>query len=801
MMSLNNRALIFSGIILTLTFLLGTLFRVSAQVPTAQDCLGALPICQNVYSTTASYSGTGNYTDEINSLNSCLASGEKNDVWYTFTVINSGNLSFLITPNQLSDDYDWAVYNLTNANCSDIYSNSALEVSCNYSADGGTTGPNGGSSFNSQDASGTPYNATIPVTAGQTYVINISNYSSTQYGYTINFGASTATIFDNVPPEILSVSQPIACGATTLTFTFSENVLCSTVQNSDFTLTGPGGPYTLSGVTGAACAVGGTQENTFTIAVSPAITSGGAYTLNLVGPVTDLCGNVAPPNSLPFNISLVAASITNVTDASCGSNNGSATVTATGGSGTYSYSWSTAPPQTTATATGLAPGNYSVTVSDGGCSNVQNVTINSVGSATLTVNPASAQICNGGSVVITASGVDTYNWLPAAGLSSTTDSIVTASPVTTTVYTVSGSTLAGCTGSATVTVTVAPAPAITFNPANPAICDNDSVMITASGATSYSWAPPAGLSATSGSSVMAAPAVSTTYTVTGDNGTGCTSSATVYVFVGNNADIQFIADTNRGCQPLYVQFTDLTDPVPQTWEWNFGDPSSGASNHSFWQNPSHWYENEGIYDVSLTVTSSGSCSGTLVIPGMIRVFKTPVANFYSYPEATTILEPMVRFFEQTVGADGWYWDFGDPDDYTNNSNAPNPIHYYQDTGSYNVMLVALTVNGCSDTVYHRVTIEPNVAFYAPNAFTPNNDTRNDVFYIFGEGIDNSTFEMRIFNRWGEQVFFSADMNSGWSGRVGEGGKLLPEGAYSWAVTFRDVKQKPHKYRGTVILVR
>ncbi|HET6992193.1 MAG TPA: hypothetical protein VFJ43_12750, partial [Bacteroidia bacterium] len=98
--------------ILVFVFLAGAP-SLHAQVPTNQDCLDAIPICQNVYSTTVSYSGEGNYPNEINSNISCFATGELNDVWYTFTVQQSGNLNFLITPNNSGDDYDWAVYNLT----------------------------------------------------------------------------------------------------------------------------------------------------------------------------------------------------------------------------------------------------------------------------------------------------------------------------------------------------------------------------------------------------------------------------------------------------------------------------------------------------------------------------------------------------------------------------------------------------------------------------------------------------------------------------------------------------------------
>src|ERR1044071_2979515 len=322
----------------TALFVLLLSIQLHAQVPTNQDCLDAIPICQNVYSTTVSYSGEGNYPNEINSGTSCLGSGELNDVWYTFTVQQSGNLNFLITPNNSADDYDWAVYNLTNNNCSDIYTNPSIEVSCNFSGTPGTTGPNGGSSNTSQNAAGTPYNAVIPVTVGQTYVVNVSNFSSTQNGYTIDFSASTAVIFDQIPPQILSVNNP-GCGGNTLTVTFSENILCNTVQPSDFTFTGPGGPYTVTNITSAACAAGALYDNVYTFTISPSITSAGTYSANLVGPVTDLCGNVCIyPASLPFNVGSFSYTNTS-TPASCASNNGTATVNVNG-TGPFTYTWS-----------------------------------------------------------------------------------------------------------------------------------------------------------------------------------------------------------------------------------------------------------------------------------------------------------------------------------------------------------------------------------------------------------------------------------------------------------------------------
>ncbi len=389
--------------------------------PADQDCINAIPICEDWYCQENSYSGQGAIDDEIDSGPSCLGSGEKNDAWYTLTVEQSGNLSFTIFPNDGTDDYDWAVYNLSDANCSDIFTDASLEVSCNYSANigcNGLTGPNG----ETVNCAG-QNEAVIPVSIGETYVINVSNYSSTQSGYVLDLSASTAVIFDNVPPVISSLVSSPSCGSTSITFQFSENVLCSSVQNCDFTLTGPAGPYILSGVTGAACSIGGTQEDVFTINVSPALTASGAYNLNLVagcGFVEDLCGNIAPPGSLPFNITGINAAITSFTNATCnGLCNGSASASGSGGTAPYTYTWSGGL-GTGANKTNICAGTYWVTVTDAnGCSAVTFVNITQP--LILTINATSTnESCNGacdGTVSATAGGgVGGYSYLWSGGL-------------------------------------------------------------------------------------------------------------------------------------------------------------------------------------------------------------------------------------------------------------------------------------------------------------------------------------------------------------------------------------------------
>jgi len=172
---------------------------VFAQTPTVQDCLGAIPICAQSYTETTAPSGTGNYPNEINGTSQggiCCMDNEINSIWYTFTVNQSGNFGFTLTPNNLDDDYDWAMFNITNATCADIFNDISLQVSCNAAGGvscNGATGANGGSIYDNQGAGcnsispnqfsgNSPDNALVAVTQGNTYVLVISNWSGSTNG-------------------------------------------------------------------------------------------------------------------------------------------------------------------------------------------------------------------------------------------------------------------------------------------------------------------------------------------------------------------------------------------------------------------------------------------------------------------------------------------------------------------------------------------------------------------------------------------------------------------------------------------
>jgi hypothetical protein len=141
-----------------------------------QDCSSAIPICQQSYFQANSYTGYGT-TKEIgaNSNNSnCLLAGERQSVWYTFTVQNSGTFTFTINT---SNDYDYSLYN-TGGNCNVV--GNVAPVRCNFSADYGSTGlntPVSGSAQISYSASDAPFMPGLNVVAGQTYVLVVDNYT------------------------------------------------------------------------------------------------------------------------------------------------------------------------------------------------------------------------------------------------------------------------------------------------------------------------------------------------------------------------------------------------------------------------------------------------------------------------------------------------------------------------------------------------------------------------------------------------------------------------------------------------
>jgi gliding motility-associated-like protein len=434
-----------------------------------------------------------------------------------------------------------------------------------------------------------------------------------------------------------------------------------------------------------------------------------------------------------------------------------------------------------------------------GCTGVTTVTVNINPDLILSVNPPNPTICIGTSIALTAMGADTYTWSPTDSLSSGSGSNVIASPVITTTYTVNGTDAAGCTGTTTVTLTVDPPPNITITATPNHVCPGDSSVLSISLlATNYTWSPATTLSNPNAQFTTARPITTTTYTVVADN-SGCTSTATFTLEVKPIPDVDFSADVREGCLPLKVHFQDLTSPAAGNWNWSFGDNINFGSLSNL-QNPMLYFPVAGEFDVSLSVVTVDGCKWGITLPDYIIVHPLPQAEFDLSPQKVNEVDPLVLFFDQSIGAKRWNWYFGEKDPAHNTSFLQNSAHVYSDTGAYIITLVVFNDYGCSDTAQRAVNVEQNISFYIPNAFSPSENGKNPNFKLYGEGIDLSTFEMRIFDRWGEQVCFTRDLEEGWDGRI-KGNKIGEPGMYAYLVSFYDIKYRYHNLKGFVMLLK
>lgn len=244
---------------------------------------------------------------------------------------------------------------------------------------------------------------------------------------------------------------------------------------------------------------------------------------------------------------------------------------------------------------------------------------------------------------------------------------------------------------------VKPAPVADFETGQKAICDVPAtVQLTdkSQGATSWSWNFGNGQSSTQQNpSVTYSSLGYFNIRLTASNASGCSSSTERYIYVEKPV-IYAYASVNEGCEGLTATFNSsvTTGEAIASYEWDFGDgsPKSTAAT------PSHTYNNEGTYPVTLTYTTTNGCKGTvgLYAYNAIRVYKKPTPDFSS-PEAPQICgNNWVHFNGTTDVGNVWNWDFGDNSGY---GASQYTTHSYREPGTYTVTLI-VTNGTCSGTV-------------------------------------------------------------------------------------------------------
>ena len=276
---------------------------------------------------------------------------------------------------------------------------------------------------------------------------------------------------------------------------------------------------------------------------------------------------------------------------------------------------------------------------------------------------------------------------------------------------------------------------------------------------------------------------------------GCPSNVfSDSVLIDHDVIANFTAMDTAGCVPLTVSFSDSSqyETASATYLWEFGDSTTSTE-----KNPIHGYNTDGKYTVSLIVSNGGGCSDSITYPMFIDVHPKPQSAFDANPYTASIFYPVIMFFNHSSGNPppvSWLWNMGDGSTSTDSSNF---IYTYRDTGKFVVSMITYNQYGCSDTAYRNITIRPDYTIYIPTAFTPNGDDRNPVFFAYGTGI--TVFDMKVFDRWGAQIFESENISVGWDGTYK--GAPCPQGVYTYQIYYKEDQKEEHLLFGSITLLR
>jgi gliding motility-associated-like protein len=198
-------------------------------------------------------------------------------------------------------------------------------------------------------------------------------------------------------------------------------------------------------------------------------------------------------------------------------------------------------------------------------------------------------------------------------------------------------------------------------------------------------------------------------------------------------------------------------------------------------------------DYSVTVTDAGGCSATASVT---ITQPAPLAAYTASDFETDVYNTQIFFFDQSPGAIAWSWNFGD----STFSALQNPVHAYTASGIFEVVLTVNYANGCSDSIFHTLKINEDFTFYCPNSFTPDDDGINEIFLPLGLGWDLNSYDLWIYDRWGQKIFHTTNSAEGWNGKTTKGKEVVQQDIYLWRVNLRDERGGNHEYTGKILLI-
>jgi gliding motility-associated-like protein len=437
---------------------------------------------------------------------------------------------------------------------------------------------------------------------------------------------------------------------------------------------------------------------------------------------------------------------------------------------TSPFSWNTGffPPDTTDYI--LTVSNYCYTKSD-------SVLIIVWPSPQFGLNPLDS-ICAGDSIQLNATGATNYAWTPGATLSDSTISNPFAAPLIATKYIVSGTNQYGCFNKDSTFILVYQPSLIQVGTVRPWYCLGDTIPLQVTGSNFYQWSPPGTLNYPDSSNPVAFPLDTTTYYVVATNIHGCQTSDSVLVNV--QLPITFNApDLYQVCKGTPVQL-EANGGLYYSW-W----PDSTLKN-PLTNDPFATPDSTTLYKVKI----SNDCFADTVSVEVV-IYQLPYVD--AGPD-TTIWRDTYAQLHGTTFVTNYFWEPSTWLQYAFNLNTnaspPQTTWYY---------LFATDSLGCRNVDSVLITVIAHVVLDIPTGFSPNGDGMNDVFHIV-KYLDIRTLnEFAVFDRWGEKVFSTDNIEVGWDGTYR--GKPAPVGVYVWTVVATTNEGDEIMRKGNVSLIR
>lgn len=436
--------------------------------------------------------------------------------------------------------------------------------------------------------------------------------------------------------------------------------------------------------------------------------------------------------------------------------------------GATKYLWSTGNTTSSISVSPAVSTNYSVTATDNDycfASDTISVTVTNALQAQITGNNI---VCIGDTATLTASGGSVYNWSTGE-----TNASISVSPTENTTYSVTVSSGSTCVDSTTVLVTVNQLPVV--NAGNDSsICEGTSITLTATGGVQYIWSNGGDQNTTN-----VQPLTTTTYTVTATDNNGCSNTSSVTISVQQNPVDLNISTTGETC-PDSNNGNIVISNGNNNIQYSIDNVS--FINDSIFENLSPGNYTVYIKDENCLFTESIDISEadpvSLNVDSIVELKKgstvTVNINLTSAGYSVSITPSTGLSCDDCL--------------------TPN-ISDLEENTTYTI---TATNGNCTYTDSFTVIVIKKEFIIFPSAFTPNNDNLNDIFRPSFSGIIND-YSLKIYNRWGEQLFQSNSISLGWDGTYK--GEMQPLETYTWYCTYKDFRNEEKLIKGNLTLIR